>query len=83
MARTIAPDVSEKLYLRPNRSIALALAGVSVAIFGLSISIIGQTIAQVGSTNFGPGVFVGASVAAIGVIISFLSALIMQEKAEK
>ena len=66
-------------YMKPFRGIALAMAGVSIAIFGLSISIIGQTIAQVGSTNFGPGVFLGALVAAIGAVISLISALVLEE----
>ncbi len=65
--------------MKPFRGIALAMAGVSMAVFGLSISIIGQTIAQVGSTNFGPGVFLGALVAAIGVVISLISALVLEE----
>src|SRR6266571_90241 len=65
--------------VKPFRGIALTMAGVSIAVFGLSISIIGQTIAQVGSTNFGPGVFLGALVAAIGAVISLISALVLEE----
>lgn len=69
--------------MRPYRSIAIGLAGVSVAIFGLSISIIGQTIAQVGSTNIGPGIFIGAILAALGVTISFMSALTLDKAGQK
>ncbi len=65
--------------MKPFRGIALAMAGVSIAVFSLSISIFGQTIAQTGSTNFGPGVFFGALVAAIGVVISLISALVLEE----
>src|SRR5437867_11130223 len=59
------------------------MAGVSIAVFGLSISIIGQTIAQVGSTDFGPGVFLGALVAAIGAVVSLISALVLEESRYK
>lgn len=65
--------------MKPFRGIALAMAGVSIAVFGLSISIIGQTIAQVGSTNFGPDVFLGGLLAAIGAVISLVSALVLEE----
>jgi hypothetical protein len=65
--------------MKPFRGIALAMAGVSIAVFGLSISIIGQTIDQLKSTNFGPGIVLGALVAAMGAVISLISALVLEE----
>jgi len=55
------------------------MAGVSIAVFDLSISITGQTIAQVGSTNFGPGVILGAFLAAIGAVTPSISVLVLEE----
>ena len=64
-----------------SRAIPLAIAGVSVALFGISLSFIGLSIqlAQ-NTTNFGPYPVFGSMIAAIGTIISVLSAVMSTEK---
>ena len=63
-----------------SRGVALALASVSLRVLGLTLSIFGLAIIQAQGTNFNLYPTLGIAVAAVGVIVSFLSAMAISEK---
>jgi len=58
-----------------SKAVAFAIVGLSIGILGVTLSLLGLAIIQEGSTNFNAYPYFGVLAVVVGVVVSLISAL--------
>ncbi len=64
--------------MKSKRGLAFAVTGASIGLLGVSITVAGLAY-QLAGPNLGPAVVFGPLIAAVGVLLSFVTAMALEE----